>query len=253
MIRQSQYFLFDNEKSIDYGVENVNTESGLVEESFLGSRSVNETYVKGRSEPYTEGVKREAKQFPLNFYVGENYDEKKIRAIKRWLDVDDYKPLAFSENLDIVYYAMPVDTSDLVHNAARHGYVRLTMKCNSPYAYSQNTSTHSFDISSGMKIIELHNKGDVVIYPTVEILKIGDGDVKIENLSDYTEPFIFSNLKDREIVKVNGDKEIIESSLYGNERYDDFNDNYIRLDYGKNRLKVTGKCKLRLTFRFKYR
>nr|WP_250629112.1 hypothetical protein [Bacillus subtilis] len=69
--------MFDNVKSIDYGVENVNTESGLVEESFLGSRSVNETYVKGRSEPYTEGVKREAKQFPLNFYVGENYDEKK--------------------------------------------------------------------------------------------------------------------------------------------------------------------------------
>lgn len=104
-----------------------------------------------------------------------------------------------------------------------------------------------------MKIIELQNKGDIAIYPTVEILKIGDGDVKIENLSDYTEPFIFSNLKDREIVKVNGVKEIIESSLYGNERYDDFNDNYIRLDYGKNRLKVTGKCKLRFAFRFKYR
>lgn len=77
--------------------------------------------------------------------------------------------------------------------------------------------------------------------------------MKIENLSDYTAPFIFSNLKDREIVKVNGVKETIESSLYGNERYDDFNDNYIKLDYGKNRLKVTGKCKLRFTFRFKYR
>ncbi|MEC5219916.1 distal tail protein Dit [Bacillus atrophaeus] len=252
MIRESLYFTFGQGKSSDFGVANVNTESGLVEESFLGSRSVNETYTKGRSEPYTEGVKREAKQFPLNFYIGDKYEEKRVRAIKRWLDVDDYQPLAFSENLDIVYYAMPVDTSDLVHNAARNGYVRLTMKCNSPYAYSRNTTTHTFNVSSGAEVIELNNKGDVTIFPTIEILKIGDGDIKIENLSDYTEPFLFNDLKDNEILKIDGDKEIIDSNLFGNERYDDFNDNYLKLSYGKNRLKVTGKCKLRFSFRYKY-
>ncbi|MCV3200031.1 phage tail domain-containing protein [Bacillus velezensis] len=252
MIRESLYFLFNNEKSSDYGVTNVNTDSGLVEEPFLGSRTVNETYVKGRPEPYTEGVKQEPKQFPLNFYLGDHFDEKNVRAIKRWLSVDDYKPFAFSQNLDIVYYAMPVDTADLVHNAARNGYVRLTMKCNSPYAYSRNAITHTFDISSGTEIVELHNKGDVNIFPSLEILKIGDGDIKIENLSDFSEPFLFSNLKDKELLKINGEKEIIESNLYGNERYDDFNDQYLRLGFGRNRLKVTGNCKLRFSFRYKY-
>ena len=44
------------------GVENVNTDGGLVEETFLATSSINETSIKGNDTPFYEGKKSEAKQ-----------------------------------------------------------------------------------------------------------------------------------------------------------------------------------------------
>lgn len=37
------------------GVENVNTDGGLVEETFLATSSINETSIKGNDTPFYEG------------------------------------------------------------------------------------------------------------------------------------------------------------------------------------------------------
>lgn len=234
-------------------IENVNTEGGLVEETFLATSSINETSIKGNDTPFYEGKKRDPKQFNLNFYIVDYWNNKRLTDIKRWLDVDTYKPLSFSENLDIVYYAMPVDTNDLVHNANKEGYVRLTMRCDSPYAYSRSITTPLYDASKEDITIEINNKGECTIVPSFKIQKIGKGDVQIENLSSFSSPSKFVDLDDGEIITVTGEKEIVDSSKYGDERYDNFNEEYLQLGYGMNRIRVTGRCKILFNYRFKYR
>lgn len=234
-------------------IENVNTEGGLVEETFLATSSINETSIKGNDTPFYEGKKRDPKQFNLNFYIVDYWNNKRLTDIKRWLDVDTYKPLSFSENLDIVYYAMPVDTNDLVHNASKEGYVRLTMRCDSPYAYSRSITTPLYDASKEDITIEINNKGECTIVPSFKIQKIGKGDVQIENLSNFSSPSKFIDLEDSEVITVTGEKEIVDSSKYGDERYDNFNEEYLQLGYGMNRIRVTGRCKILFNYRFKYR
>ncbi|KRT93806.1 distal tail protein Dit [Bacillus glycinifermentans] len=253
MIRESRYFFFGDRKSTDMGIENVNTEGGLVEETFLATSSINETTIKGNDTPFYEGKKRDPKQFNLNFYIVDYWNDKRLADIKRWLDVDTYQPLSFSENLDIVYYAMPVDTNDLVHNASKEGYVRLTMRCDSPYAYSRSITTPLYDASKEDITIEINNKGECTIVPSFKIQKIGKGDVQIENLSNFSSPSKFVDLDDGEIIAVTGEKEIVDSSKYGDERYDNFNEEYLQLGYGMNRIRVTGRCKILFNYRFKYR
>ncbi|WP_270574363.1 distal tail protein Dit [Bacillus glycinifermentans] len=253
MIRESRYFFFGDRKSTDMGIENVNTEGGLVEETFLATSSINETTIKGNDTPFYEGKKRDPKQFNLNFYIVDYWNDKRLADIKRWLDVDTYQPLSFSENLDIVYYAMPVDTNDLVHNASKEGYVRLTMRCDSPYAYSRSITTPLYDASKEDITIEINNKGECTIVPSFKIQKIGKGDVQIENLSNFSSPSKFVDLDDGEIITVTGEKEIVDSSKYGDERYDNFNEEYLQLGYGMNRIRVTGRCKILFNYRFKYR
>ncbi|ASB89410.1 hypothetical protein ACH95_17285 [Bacillus glycinifermentans] len=253
MIRESRYFFFGDRKSTDMGIENVNTEGGLVEETFLATSSINETTIKGNDTPFYEGKKRDPKQFNLNFYIVDYWNDKRLADIKRWLDVDTYQPLSFSENLDIVYYAMPVDTNDLVHNASKEGYVRLTMRCDSPYAYSRSITTPLYDASKEDITIEINNKGECTIVPSFKIQKIGKGDVQIENLSNFSSPSKFIDLEDGEVITVTGEKEIVDSSKYGDERYDNFNEEYLQLGYGMNRIRVTGRCKILFNYRFKYR
>ncbi|MFT0803191.1 phage tail protein [Bacillus swezeyi] len=253
MIRESRYFFFGDRKSTDMGIENVNTEGGLVEETFLATSSINETSIKGNDTPFYEGKKRDPKQFNLNFYIVDYWNYKRLADIKRWLDVDTYQPFSFSENLDIVYYAMPVDTNDLVHNANQEGYVRLTMRCDSPYAYSRSITTPLYDASKEDITIEIDNKGECTIVPSFKIQKIGKGDVQIENLSYFSSPSKFVDLEDGEVITVTGEKEIIDSSKYGDERYDNFNEEYLQFGYGMNRIRVTGRCKILFNYRFKYR
>lgn len=57
------------------GVENVNTDGGLVEETFLATSSINETSIKGNDTPSMKG-KRDPKQFNLNFYIKDHWNQK---------------------------------------------------------------------------------------------------------------------------------------------------------------------------------
>ncbi|MDQ4711899.1 phage tail family protein [Bacillus subtilis] len=251
MIRESQYFMFNNIPSYELGAVNVNTEGGLLEESFIANRTVNETYTRLSSEPYVDNVKLEPYEIPLNFYIENHLDEKNVRRVARWLNVDDYKPLSFSRNLDIIYFALPINATDLVHNCSNDGYVKLTMKV-FPYKYGQETTTHWFDVTSGVKNIEIENIGDVDIPLSLEFKKIGYGDITVENLTLYRTPLKFTGIKHHEVINVDSNKKLITSSITGYECYDQVNEEYVILTRGKNRIKINGECYIRLKYRYKY-
>jgi predicted phage tail component-like protein len=250
MIKESLYFSFAGRKSTEFGILNVSVQSGLYEETFMSSRSIRETTVRGNPKPYFTEIERQPKVFTLNFLFEDNFNEELINNVTRWLNVDYYEPLFFSENIDKVFYAMPVEDTNLIHNGLQQGYLTLTFRCDSPFSYGHESTTPWYDCSSGETTIEFPNRGTNSISLVIEITKIEDGDLTIQNLSNYNNEFKLSNLKNGENLTIYNSEEEIITDIPNKDRYDDFNDNYLSLSYGNNVLQVTGKCKLRFIYQY---
>jgi phage-related protein len=247
MIRESLYFSFAGRKSTEFPIYNVSISDGLFEEPLTSGKAINEVTVRGNPKPYFIEARREPKTFPLRFAFHETWNDEMIDEIVRWLDVDFYEPLFFSSNIDRVFYAMPVDGIQQIHNGLKQGYITLNMRCDSPFSYSHQLVTPWIDSN---ETIEIPNKGHFPIAPQIWIQKVGDGDLTISNTSVQTEEFTFHNLKDKEEIYIDCENEIIESSLPNVYRYDDFNDKYLILPYGLNTLKVQGNAKLKFEYRY---
>lgn len=270
MIRESLYFMFDNIKSTDFNITNVSISDGLYEEHLFARRTIVEEKIRGRDKPYFVEIQKEPLSFQMRFIFNDKWDDELIFKVVQWLDVDYYKPLSFSENMDVIFYAMPVDDIAVIHNGLKQGYVTLNIRCDSPYSYSPVQVSPWYEcklleggtfISPGQwvangedvgTIIELNNLGQHLIKPEMWIQKIGNGNVIIRNHSYGSEEFILTNLINGEMVYLNGENEIIESNLTRINRYNDFNDNYLTFSYGINRLLVEGDCKIRFKYQYKF-
>ena len=253
MIRESLYFSFAGRKSTDFGILNVGIDGGLYEEQLTANTSINEVYVPGNDTPYYIGEKKDPLQFQLRFHFEEGYNDRLIDEIIRWLkiDVNPYEPLFFSENIDRVFYAKIVDSISLIHNGLKQGYINLTVRCDSPYTYSQYKVT-PWHKSTGSLMVELGNRGHFPVQPQIWIQKVGNGNISISNISNGNEEFKFTNLLDKEELYIDCKEKIIDTNLPGVYRYDNFNDNFISLPYGKHTLQITGKANVKFQYRYIY-
>lgn len=249
MIRESLYFSYAGRKSTDFGIINISITDGLYDEQIVSNKTINEFSVRGNPKPYLVDVSTMPKQFQLRFYFEEKWNDDLIDEIIRWLNVDYYEPLFFSEDIDKIFYAMPIEGINLIHNGLKQGYLTLTMRCDSPYCYSPVFTKGWFKNQSQ---ISIYNLGHYSIYPELWIQKVGDGDLIINNLSNENREFKLVNLMDKEVVYFDCENEIIETSLSNTSRYDDFNDNFLCLPYGNNVLNISGEANLKFRFRYIY-
>ena len=254
LIRESLYFSFDGVISDEeFDILNISISTGMYNESFLATRSINEVTVPGNEKPYFFGVNRDPKSIQLGFYPQEHWDEEYLNAIARWLDVDEYKPLIFSDMPDKVMYAMPVDASEAIHNGCKEGYITLTMRLDSPYSYSHEKVDGWYDFSdTGSGIIEFNNRGDKPIQPDIYIWKVGDGDVTISNMYENYSPLILTGLVDKEEIFIDPYLRLIKTNLPNVYRYNNFNDEYLTLPYGQSHLEVKGKCMVKFQYQYKF-
>lgn len=258
MIHSSTYFYFNNEDCRDYGIINVSKGSGLYEQEFFAERELKEITTESRDTPYYQRIMRKPLQFSTRLYFEDGFTLDDLRRVRNWLDVDFYQPMIFNEDLDRIYYVMPISTAPLSHNGSFEGYVDLQFRCDSPYSYSPIETTSWYDFSTNDvngKDIVIYNTGDMTCFPIIEIEKVGVGNVSIYNYSNNNQELKFTGLASGEIVKVDCDPDIedITTSLPLTFRYDNHNDTFTSLIVGKNDLKVFGNCKVRLTTQFKYR
>ncbi|MCY9517221.1 distal tail protein Dit [Paenibacillus apiarius] len=136
-IRSSESFSYAGIKCSDYGIVNVNINSGMLEEPFAAPRTLQEVSIGGRGKPYFQGIAKDPLKFQVSFAFEQTWNTRQIREIARWLTEQDYyKELIFSSDPERVFYALAVDEPTLVHNALSQGYVNLTFRCDSPYSYS---------------------------------------------------------------------------------------------------------------------
>ncbi|MCP1159458.1 distal tail protein Dit [Bacillus infantis] len=252
-MKESLDFSFNGLSSREMGVIQVSTDNGLFEEGFLPSRSISEEKIRGNDKPYLYGVTYEAKTFPLSLYFDGKLDNMKLRQLAAWLNVETYQPLSFEDYPDRIFYCMPVNDSQYVHNGLKQGYLNLTMRCDSPYSYSPEFSskTHTFENNMDGTVIEYTNGGDTQCSPLLYVEKIGDGDISILNLNFNGREFKFTDLVDGEKLVIDNEKQTIETDLPLTYRYDNFNNMYLVMIVGVNRLLVTGDCKIQFKSRFK--
>ncbi|WP_080845542.1 phage tail domain-containing protein [Cytobacillus gottheilii] len=249
MIKESLYFSFANRKSTDFGIYNVSITGGLFDESITAAKSVNERIVRGNPIPYFIDTTEEAVPFQLHFSFLETWNDNQIDEVIRWLNVGYYEPLSFSENIDRVFYAMPIDSIQLIHNGLKQGYLTLNMKCDSPRSYSRDKVTPLYEVR-GSKKVEIKNLGHYSLFPEIWINKIGDGDIEIINYSNGGRSTKFTNLKDNENLYMDCINERIETNIPDVFRHDDFNDEVLELPYGRNRLLVKGNANIKFGYRF---
>lgn len=152
-IRDSLYFSYAGKRSVDYGIYNVNLNGGMQEESFAASREIVEDAIKTKDKPYFQQIKQSPLKFTVSFAFEEAWDTQKLRNVVTWLTSPSYyEELYFTNDLatgpERLYYALVVDDATLVHNCLSQGYVKLTFRCDSPYAYSPILATDEYIMDS---------------------------------------------------------------------------------------------------------
>lgn len=146
LIRDQTSFVFASTPSSTFNIVNINISSGMQEEPFVAEKTIIQTKVRGRTSPYFSKIIYEPLEFQVSFAFEDTWDDTEIKNVVNWLCGQTYyQPLYFGSQTDTIYYAIVVESPTLVHNCLSQGYVQLTFRCNSPYAYSSlKQSTYNF-------------------------------------------------------------------------------------------------------------
>ena len=251
-IKDSVRFNFNGVWSDSFNIMSVVLDNSMYEETFVADRNLIETKTRGSNKPLLHGVEEDTLKFPLSIAFIGKFDDVLLDGIIDWLFVDSYKPLYFEGKEDRVYMCMPFESSNIIHNGMKEGYITLNMRCDSSHLYSQVITTPISTIST-MDIVTIINDGHVVVYPEVSILKNGAGTVSIENLSDGGSILDIHNLTDQEDIYLDSKREVIETDITGVYRYDDIIGYFPRLVKGENKIKITGACTIQFRYKKEYK
>jgi hypothetical protein len=247
-IKEKKNFVYNNRESEDLGIVNVNIDTGMLEEPFLDNRSINETFIQGRTKPYFMGIKSEPLILRLSFAFLSTWDDELIREIIQIFHVDYYKPLWFEDAEDQIFYCMTTAEPALIHNSLKQGYINLQFRCNDIYTYSRLKRIQYTDFSSDVRF---SNRGDVPILPEMVCIKEGNESIDIvitNNTNNST--LILTNIIDGEEIYIdhNNGTIISNTNLY---RYNDHNNIFLRMERGSNILSVEGVNLLKFEWQYK--
>lgn len=169
--------------------------------------------------------------------------EEDMHKINQWLFGDEnYHAFISDDNKDIIYYVVFTKGGKWT-NGLRQGYINLSMRLDSPCAYSP-VRHHKYKVK-GSKTFEITCKNNVgkFIEPDIEF-KINSGDSIIINNTTTGDRMEFAKLPtNTHLYCYNEDmKQIIcENDSNFNAR-PHFNKQWLKLAYGKNVITITGDC-----------
>lgn len=253
-MRESLHFTFNGESSEDMGVIIASPSGGLFQESFLPTRSIVETSVRGKNKRYFKGVESEPLSFSLTIFIAEWRDRDNLRQIARWLFQDYYKPLWFDTNPERIGYAIFEGDSNLFHNGCKDGYIELNVRFDSSYKYSPVQYAEAKSLDGQLPI---YNEGDLPIKPKARIKKtVTDGDIAIINTST-SQTIKFTDIKlDEEIFIDFENEEIVSSLQYLNiYRFDNHNNEWLEFtinENGTNILEFVGDFDIEFEYELTY-
>lgn len=248
-------FSFDGKSSeIMYDLQIVQVDlSGLIEQNFGIKRKTVTDKVKNRSKVYSYGTKDEVLSFELEFYKESDWTYEQRVEVSNWFFVDDDRYCELEvEDYPLVFKVKCTD-GKFYNNGVNQGYVKISFECESSHAYSP-IEVATFDLSGNTttQIITLENKSNVfkIYKPEIQITMVGDTSVKLENLTNGGKSFEFTGLNNNEVIYVNNSTEQIYSALSATRLTNLTDKRFFELVYGKNQIRVTGKCIIEVRMQF---
>nr|WP_251035388.1 phage tail domain-containing protein [Paenibacillus sp. ISL-20] len=226
----------------------------MQEESFLPEQTIKEVTIRGRDTPYFIETERRPFTISLSFVFENDFDDEQLFRVANWLGNQHYyKPLYFSDNIDKWYYVLYTGGASLLHNTLKQGYIQIQMRSLSPYTYSPIYESNIYDLSTnafGGTEITIENKGNKLCKPVTVIEKVGNGSIKIVNMSNRGNTFEVINLVNDEIITIDSDKEDIVSDIPLTYHFDDSFGPFPYFVPGMNYLMIHGNCKIKFKYQF---
>lgn len=251
MYKQYLNFTKNGIYSGDMGITHVSLSGGLFDEAIGGNRTIVEQQNSLTDRRFFRRISTDPIEFDMALYLEDEMDDVQIDSVIEWLLNDYYEELYFEDEVDKIYYCLPISQPRIVHNGLNQGYITIQMRCYDEYLYSQEI-TKVFDLFNNSiegSTITLYNYGHVEVKPLVTI-EMNDTSVKIINLTT-NESTEFNNLLVGETITLDNENEEISTDQSAIYRFDNHNDLFIRILTQSNQFKVIGKCKLTFKYRTK--
>lgn len=244
-------FTFDDITSQSMGVQIVRLDNSLPSRPFTSAKEILEEHPNNSLMPNFLGVK----YTPITFNItissidGGNMDINKMYELGSWLFKDEYKTFVSDDNPSKLFYVIFTNQVDFYTNGLDDGYFELQGRCRDGFAWT-TPIIDEYDLSSNttstpITITNLSNVRDY-FYPIVEVELVDTATgFSIVNNSDGGNTFTFTGLDLLETVYIDNEKRLIISNT-GENRFSDFNKNWLRFKTGNNNLTVSGKCIVRI-------
>lgn len=254
-------FYFDGISSANFDLYSINKDGQFKQTTLIGNANIHEKNVNYDYKPIFQKVKRNPLEKPLRLMrmnknsIPLNWTPGIMQDVVKWLIHKEYKPLYFVDNPDRIYYVMCNSNINL-SNAVNLGYLDLTFRVNSPYAYRESRIVEidatnipkTMDISCDYYLAEN-------VFPVINIKKTGttNGVLNLFIQGEENEHISFtglpSNVGDIKIFTKQG---IIKDMVTGEYLYHYRNklrgDKWIELVSGENKVSLSEGWKA--TFEF---
>lgn len=247
----SENFIFDGKKSSEYGVILVSSENSVLNEygtSFESNLISDKSLTSIEEVVFDEEITTNTMELRIAL-VDENHlpipwTVKKRNEILGWLVQDNFKAFSTEDEPEVLYYLKCVGVKkEFAYDLT--GMLVLTMKPISPYAYTPIVIEKHKTVKGEIEFI-INNPSNISkkYYPEIEITSLGEGEhIQIFNTVLGGTPFSITNLKDREVVVIDGLLKTVFNQN-GESKLTDCNREWLKLIRGQNLIKIKGNCEI---------
>ncbi len=179
----------------------------------------------------------------------EVWDDDTLMYIIDWLTTDSFVEFISEDNIDLTYFLKTTKiVKHFTHN--KEGYLQVTLKPFSNYAYIKHSKKYTFNSPDSFKINNPSNLKEMY-KPIIEIKNLGDASniISIENKTTGYEPFIIKNLSENEVVRIDG----LLGTVYNKDNKNllmNCNRKWLKLSRGENVINISGNVEIEIKCQF---
>lgn len=231
-------FLYDNEKLSDYGMILCQFDSNTTETISVGNNLTFNTVKTNASDrnclasaAYEEPLSATFQICKCDCLTDDKYiSPEELTALLRWLARRDgyHKFQLYQEGLEGTFFRGSFNNVQQIKVGGKICGLELTFVTDSPYGYEDICFDFTTAAFVGYSIFNMSNETGH-LYPAEFVCKcLESGDLQIHNSLEDRITEIKNCVKD-EIIMIDGNHKVIETSVPTHKLYNDFNYNYFRL------------------------
>lgn len=254
-------FIYDNEKLSDYGMILCTFNNSSMETTSIGNNLTFQTVSPGISDRnyFTSASYEEPLSTTFQICKDNRRGEapalspEELTSLLRWLSRRDnyHKFELYQKGMEGTYFMGSFQNIRQIRVGDKICGLELTFVTDSPYGYEDIILDFTTAASADYSIYNMSNETGH-LYPKVFSCKcLADGHLQIHNSIEDRITEIKNCVKD-EIITLDGNHKIIESSSPAHKLYNDFNYNYFRLgntyDNNLNRITTSLPCEIHMEY-----